>query len=113
MEEITGQNHRGAPPADTLAYRIVACFGGYVALAQLLGVPERRVRAWFLHGIPAEYHIDLLKLSLPLEDADIVTVENLERTCNEGRQYRSQHRPKHRVAKAVNGWMGPVIREKP
>ena len=86
--------------ANTLAYRIIACFDGYIRLAQMLGIPERRVRSWFLHGIPPEHHLDIIELSRSIEDSDIVSIDNLEQTCGDGRCYRAR-RQARKIARAV------------
>lgn len=89
------------PPSDTLAYRIVKCFGGYVKLASMLGISPRLVRSWFLDGIPFKYHVDLLTLAYSQRQCEIVTPENLEATCADGQTYRARRRATRKASQAL------------
>jgi hypothetical protein len=75
-----------------MAHRILSCLGGYRVVADQLGVPPRRVRQWYLDGIPPKYHLDLLCLVPPYPAGMIVTIDNIESTCMDGVRYRSIHR---------------------
>jgi hypothetical protein len=52
-----------AQRSKSSAHRIIAALGGYRTVSLTLGVRPDTVRAWFRHGIPTKFHLDIMRLA--------------------------------------------------
>lgn len=81
----TTRHHAGMLINPT-AKLIVLSLGGYRAVAAALRIKPGAVRAWYRHGIPGDFHFDIIRIA---RNAEItISKEDLAATNANGRALR-------------------------